>query len=72
MNANVGNLDRIARIIAGLALIVFALLAKDVSWSWVGWIGLVPLITGLAGRCPAYAIFGVSSCPLDKKAGNAR
>lgn len=72
MNSNVGSFDRVVRIIAGLALIAFAVLAKDVSWSWIGWIGLVPLITGIAGRCPAYSIFGISSCPLDDKAGSTR
>lgn len=64
MNANVGTVDRAVRIVAGLALIAFAIWGT-VSWSWVGWIGLVPLITGFAGRCPAYSILGVSTCGAD-------
>lgn len=60
MNANVGTVDRAVRIVAGLALIAFAIWGT-VSWSWVGWIGLAPLITGFAGRCPAYSILGVST-----------
>jgi hypothetical protein len=61
MTANVGTADRFVRIAVGLALIAFAIWGT-VSWSWIGWIGLVPLITGAAGRCPAYSIFGVSTC----------
>ena len=64
MNANVGTIDRAVRIIAGLALIAFALMATGVSWSWVGWIGIVPLVTGIAGRCPAYSIFGINTCSM--------
>ena len=66
MAANVGNLDRILRIAAGLALLAFALgwLAPGTGWNWVGWIGLVPLLTGLAGSCPAYSLLGLSTCPL--------
>ena len=72
MKANVGTLDRAARIIAGLALIAFALMATGVSWSWVGWIGIVPLVTGIAGRCPAYSIFGFNTCPLDDSMGGTQ
>ena len=61
MTAHVGTADRFVRIAVGLALIAFAIWGT-VSWSWIGWIGLVPLITGAAGRCPAYSIFGVSTC----------
>jgi len=66
MAANVGNLDRILRIAAGLALLAFALgwLAPGTGWNWVGWIGLVPLLTGLVGSCPAYSLLGLSTCPL--------
>jgi hypothetical protein len=68
MNANVGTIDRAVRIIAGLALIAFAVWG-NVSWSWFGWIGLVPLITGIAGRCPAYSIFGINTCPMGRDMG---
>ena len=64
MKANVGTLDRAARIIVGLALIAFAVMATGVAWSWVGWIGIVPLVTGIAGRCPTYSIFGINTCSL--------
>jgi len=59
MKANVGGLDRVARIVAGLALIGLA--ATGVVGVW-GWIGVVPLATGLSGWCPAYLPFGLSTC----------
>ncbi|MCG6121349.1 MAG: DUF2892 domain-containing protein [Microvirga sp.] len=64
MTHNVGTLDRIVRIVIGLALIAFALgwILPGTSWNWVGWIGIVPLATAAFGTCPAYSILGVSSC----------
>ncbi|HET6789836.1 MAG TPA: DUF2892 domain-containing protein [Aquabacterium sp.] len=59
MKANVGGVDRMARIGAGVALI--ALAATGVVGVW-GWIGVVPLATGLSGWCPAYLPFGLSTC----------
>lgn len=63
MTVNVGTLDRIARIVVGVALIAFALgyIAPGTSWSWVGWIGVVPILTALFGTCPAYSLFGMST-----------
>lgn len=62
---NVGGIDRVLRIIVGIALIAFALFGK-VDWHWVGWIGVVPLLTGLAGTCPAYGLIGLNTCPMKK------
>ncbi len=59
MKANVGGLDRVARIGAGAVLV--ALAATGVVGLW-GWLGLVPLATGLTGWCPAYLPFGLSTC----------
>jgi sulfite exporter TauE/SafE len=63
MTANVGILDRIARIVVGAALIAFALgyIAPGSSWSWVGWVGVVPILTALFSSCPAYSLFGIST-----------
>ena len=63
MTANVGTFDRIARLIVGVALIAFALgyLAPGTGWNWVGWIGVVPILTALFGNCPAYSLFGWST-----------
>ncbi|MDE2593134.1 MAG: DUF2892 domain-containing protein [Burkholderiales bacterium] len=59
MKANVGGIDRMARISAGVVLIGLA--ATGVVGAW-GWLGIVPLGTGLSGWCPAYLPFGISSC----------
>ena len=63
MTVNVGVFDRIARVVVGAALLSFALgyLAPGTSWNWVGWIGVVPILTALVGNCPAYSILGISS-----------
>jgi hypothetical protein len=59
MNANVGSVDRIVRIVAGLALIGAALMGVIGAW---GWIGVVPLATGVFRFCPAYLPFGLNTC----------
>jgi len=63
MKANVGGIDRIARIIVGLVLIALAATGTVGVW---GWIGVVPLLTGLIRWCPLYPLLGISSCPLKK------
>jgi len=55
---NIGSIDRILRIIVGLGLIALAFVGPKTSW---GWIGLVPLLTGLINSCPIYSILGISS-----------
>ncbi|MBI4808048.1 MAG: DUF2892 domain-containing protein [Nitrosomonadales bacterium] len=64
MKINVGSIDRILRIVVGLALVGATLAGMLPVW---GWIGVVPLLTGIFKFCPAYAIFGMSTCPMDKK-----
>ena len=63
MNANVGGIDKILRIAVGIVLIGLAALGIVGAW---GWIGLVPLLTGLSGRCPLYPLLGVNTCPMKK------
>jgi hypothetical protein len=63
MKLNVGGIDRILRIVVGIALV--ALTALDVIPVW-GYIGVVPLLTGLIGWCPAYPLLGMSTCPMKK------
>lgn len=66
MKANVGGIDKILRIVVGLALIVAALTGYLGVWAWIG---VVPLATGLMGWCPAYTLFGMSTCSLKDKVG---
>ncbi len=63
MPVNVGMFDRLARIVVGAALIAFALgyLAPGTGWNWVGWIGVVPILTAFIGFCPAYSMLGCST-----------
>ena len=63
MKSNVGSIDRALRILSGLALIAGA--ATGVLGAW-GWIGVVPLATGIFRFCPAYLPFGLSTCSLKK------
>jgi hypothetical protein len=66
MKANVGGIDRILRIVVGLVLLAAVVLLEG-NARWFGLIGIVPLLTGIFGYCPAYVLFGFSSCPLEKK-----
>ncbi|HLO77628.1 MAG TPA: DUF2892 domain-containing protein [Magnetospirillum sp.] len=59
MTKNVGGIDRILRIVAGLALVALAVFGVIGVW---GYIGAVPLFTALLGWCPAYSILGVNTC----------
>jgi len=61
MKANVGGIDRVLRIVLGLALIALTLTGAIGAW---GWIGLVPLATAAAWLCPIYTMLGFSSCPV--------
>ena len=54
MKKNIGGIERIVRIIAGLGILSLAFVGPETRW---GYLGLVPLATGLAGCCPPYALF---------------
>jgi len=66
MKFNVGGIDRALRIVVGIALIAMvfvgpkAFAESTIPWVW-GWVGIVPLATGLIGWCPPYAMFGWST-----------
>jgi hypothetical protein len=62
MSCNVGSIDRIIRILAGLALIAWALMDGPV-WAWIG---VVPLATGVFKLCPAYSLLGLNTCGIKK------
>jgi hypothetical protein len=63
---NVGGVDRIARIVIGLALILGFFLNPEASLRWLYLLGIVPLATGLLQTCPAYSLFGLNTCPVRK------
>ncbi|MEF9997220.1 MAG: DUF2892 domain-containing protein [Burkholderiaceae bacterium] len=62
---NVGGVDRVLRISIGALLV--ALTALGILSAW-GWIGIVPIITGLTRTCPLYSLIGLNTCPLKASA----
>ncbi len=63
LNRNLGNVDRVVRIVAGLGLLALVFVGPQTPW---GYIGLVPLLTGIIGFCPAYCPLGLSTCRVQK------
>jgi len=63
MKTNEGTIDRVLRVIAGLVLVGLAATGTVGVW---GWIGIMPLLTGIFGYCPAYSILGLNTCPMKK------
>jgi hypothetical protein len=63
MPTNEGNLDRALRVIAGAGILSLAFIGPQTVW---GYVGLVPLITGLVGYCPLYSLLGLSTCPVKR------
>lgn len=65
MKSNVGGIDKIARIVIGLALIALAATGTVGVW---GYIGIVPVLTGLFNFCPAYSLLGMNTCSVKNSA----
>ena len=63
MSANVGGMDRILRVLAGVVLLALTVTGQIGVW---GWIGVVPLATGLFKFCPLYRVLGLNTCPLSR------
>lgn len=61
MPTNEGTLDRALRVILGLVLISLVFVGPQTVW---GWVGVVPLLTGLVGFCPLYRLVGINTCPM--------
>lgn len=61
---NEGTIDRVIRIIVGAALLALTVVGPKTLW---GLVGVVPLITGIAGTCPLYSILGLNTCPLKSR-----
>ena len=62
-NRNEGNLDRILRVVVGAIVISLVFVGPQSAW---GWVGLVPLVTGLAGKCPVYSLLGINTCGINR------
>ena len=62
MKINVGKTDRTIRLVLGVLMLTVGLFTE----SWWGLIGLIPIVTGMAGWCPIYAPFHLSSCKTEK------
>ena len=58
---NEGKVDRIVRVVLGLGLLSLTFVGPQTAW---GWVGVVPLVTGLVGNCPLYSILGINSCGI--------
>ena len=61
LRRNEGNADRVARVVLGIALIALVFVGPQTPW---GWLGLIPLATGLMGTCPIYSVLGIDTCPM--------
>lgn len=66
MTKNVGGIDRIARIVLGLALLIGYTFNSDGTYSWLYLLGIIPLATGVIGWCPPYAMLGFNTCSMKK------
>lgn len=66
MTKNVGPIDRVIRIVLGGTLLYLALFASPNGYNWIGWLGVVPLLTAAIGNCPLYSILGLSTCPVKR------
>ena len=60
LKINIGSVDRVLRVIVGLVLIALVFVGPQTPW---GWLGVIPLVTGLVRFCPLYTLLGVNTCP---------
>ena len=63
MKLNEGTVDRILRVAVGIAILSLAFVGPQTPWAYLG---VVPLLTGIIGFCPLYAILGVNTCGAPK------
>ena len=61
---NEGTFDRVLRVLIGIGVLSLAFVGPETPF---GYIGIIPLITGLIGFCPLYTIFGINTCSVEKK-----
>jgi len=65
---NEHTIERVVRVVLGLALFGLLAVGPVPGWGLVGLVGIVPLLTGIVGSCPIYTLFGLSTCPMKKQA----
>lgn len=63
MKVNSGSIDRALRVVVGAVLVGLAFTGNVGAW---GWIGAIPLVTGIVGLCPLYSMLGINTCPVKK------
>lgn len=61
--SNEHGIERVLRVVLGIGLLALVFVGPK---TLLGLVGIVPLLTGLSGRCPLYAVLGLSTCPLKK------
>jgi membrane protein implicated in regulation of membrane protease activity len=61
---NEGTVDRVVRVVLGLVLLALVFVGPQTA---LGWVGLLPLVTGLVGTCPLYTVLGISTCSIKAK-----
>jgi len=61
MKPNIGATDRVIRVVAGVGLLAVAVLLRETAYGWLGWFGIVPLISAALGWTPAYVVLGINT-----------
>jgi hypothetical protein len=63
MKLNQGAVDRVLRVLVGIAILSLAFVGPKTPWAYLG---IVPLLTGIVGFCPLYAILGINTCGVSR------
>ena len=58
---NVHNVERVVRVLAGIGILLLAFVGPETPWAYLG---IVPIVTGMAGTCPLYTVCGFGTCPV--------
>lgn len=69
MERNIGSLERILRVFAGVVLLAMVVTGPQTVW---GLLGILPLLTGLSGWCPPYSVFGINTCSAHRSRDEAQ
>ncbi len=65
MQKNIGGMERVIRILVGVGILSLVFIGPETKW---GYLGLIPIATGIIGWCPPYALLGINTCKSCKKA----